>query len=230
MSIKVQQAVWTSPREMDGLTKFVLVRLAFFADDGGGSIFPSIGRVAADCQIGERTVRNAFRSLEAAGILVMVTKEDAARHKARVYRIDLDALTTLGTVCRPAPHAARYDVPPSPAPCAAAPRHRLPPISHEQASGKDQTLFGDIEEPKVEAIQPIAPKKPKPADTTEAEFREWYAAYPLKKDPKKALTAYRMARKGGPPSPSFWTAPAATPPRCKQSAENGSSSNIRHPG
>lgn len=197
MSIRVQQAVWNSPCEMDGLTKFVLVRLAYFADDEGGSVFPSVGRVAADCQIGQRTVRNAFRSLEAAGILVMVTREDAARHKARVYRINLGALTTPGTTCRPAPRAARHDVPPSPAPRAAAPRHHVPPISHEQPSENRQDLFGDTEEQEGEAIQAAATKKPKTADNTEAEFREWYAAFPKKEDPKRALAAYRKARKEG---------------------------------
>ena len=202
MSIRVMRAVWESPREIDGLTKYVLLRLADFASDDGGSVFPSLGRVAEDCRIGERTVRNAFRALEAAGILVMTATEDAARHKPRTYRIDLEVLDTPGTTCRPAPRAARHHVPQPPAPHAPVPGTTCPltvidpPKNHQDISGD---LFGEqgTETAKVIALPAKAATKPAKPAFPERAFAEFWSAYPHPTERDATRAAFRAALKRG---------------------------------
>ncbi|WP_431855314.1 hypothetical protein [Azospirillum sp.] len=197
MSVSVLEKVWNSPREIEGLTKYVLARLACFASDDGTGIYPTIGRVATDCGIGVRTVRNSFRDLEAVGVLVKVADEDPGRHRAREYRIDLKALSTPGTTCRPAQHAARHTMPGTPAPRAATPRHHVPPNSNKQSSGNSEGkhgLFGDSVVIPLETKKRAAKPKAEAADI-EAEFQVWYAQAPRKEAPAAARTAYLKARK-----------------------------------
>lgn len=204
MSIHVMRAVWESPREIDGLTKYVLLRLADFASDDGGSVFPSLGRVAEDCRIGERTVRNAFRALEAAGILVMTAAEDAARHKPRTYRIDLEALSTPGTTCRPAPHAARHHVPQppargAPAPGTTCPRTVIDPPENRQDISGD--LFGEQATGGATVIvlpaKAKAPTNPAKPSFPEQAFAEFWNAYPSPDEEKATRAAFRAALKRG---------------------------------
>lgn len=77
---------------MSSTEKFVLLALARFADSDGGSIYPTMARIAADCRMTDRSVRTAMRGLEGAGIIRMVRAEDAARHRPREYKIETSRL------------------------------------------------------------------------------------------------------------------------------------------
>lgn len=96
MSIALQTKVWRA--DIDSTAKLVLLRLADFADDGGGSVFASIPRIAADCGLGERTVQIAMRRLEAAGLLVSVAEADARARRPRRWRIDIPALSAAARI------------------------------------------------------------------------------------------------------------------------------------
>jgi hypothetical protein len=93
VSFTLQAMVW--PANLDGTSKLVLLRLADFANDDGGSIFPTVKRVAEDCGISARTTQETLRRLESAGVLVMVREADAGARKPREYRIDVPTLASL---------------------------------------------------------------------------------------------------------------------------------------
>jgi len=93
VSLKVTTLVWRA--DLDATTKIVALRLADFADDGGGSIYPSVPRVARDCGLGERSVQGALRRLQNDGVLVMVREADFSRRLAREYAFDLAALEAM---------------------------------------------------------------------------------------------------------------------------------------
>ena len=120
MSLKVTQLVWKA--RLPSTQKLVAARLADFADDDGGRVFPSNARVAEDCGLSERSVRDTMRALEAAGVLVLVALERPGQNLPREYRLDLTVLVKLsasdesrgqdvppGTTFRPAPDAARQE-------------------------------------------------------------------------------------------------------------------------
>ncbi|CCC99376.1 helix-turn-helix protein [Azospirillum brasilense] len=93
MSFRLQSIAWDAP--FAGNVKLVLLRLCHFADDDGANVFPTVGRVAKDCGISERTTQEAIRAIEATGVLVMVKEADAGAKRAREYRIDVAALEAL---------------------------------------------------------------------------------------------------------------------------------------
>lgn len=78
-----------------GPVKSVLVRLCDFASDDGSCVYPSVPRIAADCELGQRTVQDALRKLETLQVLMLVKEADAGKRLAREYRIDVDVLAGL---------------------------------------------------------------------------------------------------------------------------------------
>lgn len=93
MSLKVSQLVWKAI--LPSTQTLVAVRLADFADDAGGRVFPSNRRVAKECGLSERAVRETIRALEQAGILILVALENPGQRLPREYRFDLAVLTAL---------------------------------------------------------------------------------------------------------------------------------------
>jgi len=143
MSVKVTSMVWKS--KMPSTAKIVAVRLADFADDEGGRIFPSNARVAADCGLSERAVRDAIRTLESMDLLVLVAAEQPGRHLPREYRLDLAALE------KSAAESGGHDVPPG---------TTCRPARGSKAGGTTcpQTVRGSIKKGSVErasAVEPI---------------------------------------------------------------------------
>lgn len=69
--------------------KMVALRLADFADDGGRGIWPTVARVAAECEISESTVQRVLRDFVAEGILVVVKAGGGGRGTATRYDFDL---------------------------------------------------------------------------------------------------------------------------------------------
>ncbi|HLO74857.1 MAG TPA: helix-turn-helix domain-containing protein [Magnetospirillum sp.] len=93
MSISVMAMVWKA--DLPSSAKLVLLRLADFANDDGGSIFPAVSTVAVECGMGERTVQDQLRALEAKGVLCLVREAVCATRRPREYRIDMPTLAAL---------------------------------------------------------------------------------------------------------------------------------------
>ena len=91
MSVKVWSLCWRVP--VCGNTKLVLLRLADFANDTGGSIYPAIGTIAEDCGISDRTVRYCLKELETHGIIVR--NRAVGRGHTNSYRIDVKQLNEM---------------------------------------------------------------------------------------------------------------------------------------
>lgn len=88
--------VWKA--DLPSTAKLVLLRLADFASDDGGRIFPAVSTIAAECGLGERTVQDQLRALEARGVLCLVREAVCATRRPREYRIDLSTLEALKRV------------------------------------------------------------------------------------------------------------------------------------
>lgn len=91
VSVHVSSAVWRLQLE-SGL-KIVLLKLADCADDQGRNAFPSVGRIARECCMHERSVQRALRRLEAAGLLEV--QAGASQHRPTTYRVRTDRGVTL---------------------------------------------------------------------------------------------------------------------------------------
>jgi DNA-binding transcriptional ArsR family regulator len=75
--------------------KMVMLKLADHAHDDGTHIYPSVGLVAAQTHLSERTVQRVLSDLVDEGLLILVSNEFGGRGKARNYQIDLLELTRL---------------------------------------------------------------------------------------------------------------------------------------
>ena len=69
--------------------KIYLVRCADRADDGGGSIFLSIDRIAEDTGLSRSSVFRASSSLKKSGLVVDDTRAPRRRSATRLIRVDL---------------------------------------------------------------------------------------------------------------------------------------------
>jgi hypothetical protein len=82
--------------------RLVGLALASHADSAGGSIRPSVGRLAAEASIDERTVRRAFKDLVDAGFL-QVVDPGGGRGRTALYQlrqVDLDVERDLHPYAR----------------------------------------------------------------------------------------------------------------------------------
>ncbi len=204
MSLKITSLVWRAG--LDATTKIVALRLADFADDDGGSIYPSVPRVARDCGLGERSVQGALRRLQNDGVLVMVREADFSRRLAREYAFNLSALETMTvpdddrrTTCTGAADAPVQEM------------HRrttcTPPVQQMHPTGAPRAPQPS-ENPSVDPSEGITPHPPlldltdcpKATTTPEAAFAEWWAEVPRKVAKGAALRAYRTAIKRATPA------------------------------
>lgn len=96
MSVKVSALCWKVPLPV--IQKVVLVRLADYAKDGGGSIFPAVGTVAIECGISSRAVQVAFKKLIETGVLRLVEASTGGRGRTSRYALDLPRIMELGGV------------------------------------------------------------------------------------------------------------------------------------
>lgn len=88
MSVKVSALCWQIPLPI--ADKLVLLRLADYADDHGGNIYPSVATIAHFCGISERAVQYILKRLTTDGLIFVLGNEGGGRGKARTYCIDLD--------------------------------------------------------------------------------------------------------------------------------------------
>lgn len=69
MSIQAVGWVLRHERETSGINRLVLLALANYADENGEA-YPSVKRLAGDCNCSERAVQYAIKELEGMGLLV----------------------------------------------------------------------------------------------------------------------------------------------------------------
>ena len=86
MSVVIWSEVWRL--DLPRNEHYVLLALANYADDDGGKVFPSVGKIAWMCGMTERSVQRILRRLGSAGILVAVKERPGS---TTVYRINIAA-------------------------------------------------------------------------------------------------------------------------------------------
>ncbi len=100
--------VWECYRA-GGSAKLALLALADWADDSGGSIFPSVETVARKICASESQARRLIRSFERSGLLKCVANaHGGAPGSTRHYRLNLGMLTA-GTDATPSTDATRAE-------------------------------------------------------------------------------------------------------------------------
>lgn len=211
MSLKVTTLVWRAG--LDATTKIVALRLADFADDDGGSIYPSVPRVARDCGLGERSVQGALRRLQNDGVLVMVREADFSRRLAREYAFNLAVLETMtvpdddrrstctGAADAPVQEMHRrttctppvQQMHPTGAPRAPQPSENpsVEPSEENHSVNRPDDLFGEA------AGEPASDQRHEP--DVDALFAGWWETVPKKVAKGAALRAYRAALKNATP-------------------------------
>jgi hypothetical protein len=93
MSVKVTALCWQIPLPI--ADKLVLLRLADYADNDGGKIFPSVATVAHFCGVSPRAVQYILKKLTDDGLLFVVGNATGGRGKTRHYAIDLERACQL---------------------------------------------------------------------------------------------------------------------------------------
>ncbi|HRO86700.1 MAG TPA: helix-turn-helix domain-containing protein [Chiayiivirga sp.] len=94
MSIALMAAAWKL--DMPATKKLALLALADWANDEGGSLYPSIAAIAARCSVSERTVQRILRDLAEDGWLRVVGNENGGRRKTRRYQLDAVRISSSG--------------------------------------------------------------------------------------------------------------------------------------
>lgn len=94
MSVAVMTLVF-SRRFGSANRKAVALKLADWADDDGSRVFPSLNRVAAECEMSERTVRRIVRQFESEGILTPVVNGGKGPGHTNHWIMNLGAIEDL---------------------------------------------------------------------------------------------------------------------------------------
>lgn len=158
-----------------GTTRLVLLALADHAGADGGDAYPSVGRLAARCGMGERAVQGAIKKLRSLGELEV--EPNTGPRGVNRYRIPM-------TPADPAPPQNVRPADPAPPPrntCTPPPQESTPPPA------------GSAPEPSRTAIEPSG-NRPSRAAALDG-FDEWWEHYPLKKAKGAARAAWGRARK-----------------------------------
>ncbi|WP_132941015.1 helix-turn-helix domain-containing protein [Vibrio crassostreae] len=72
-------------------TKWVLVKLADFANENTGECFPSIQTIADQCEMSTRSVRNQIAKLIELGLLQRINRFSGGKQVSNAYRLHLDS-------------------------------------------------------------------------------------------------------------------------------------------
>lgn len=95
MSIKVMSLVWDRFPE-GGNKMFVLLALADWCDDDGGSLYPSISKVARKCRISSRQVQRIMRDLEEECYIRVVGNHEGGKPgSTRRYHVNVSHLLSI---------------------------------------------------------------------------------------------------------------------------------------
>lgn len=108
MSIHVMAMV--SRRRLGSMArKAVAVRLADFADEDGCGIWPSVPRLAAECELNERTVQRVLAEFVAEGLLKIVAEGGRGRRSTTRYDMALERLSAYPPVFEKRQEMAQTD-------------------------------------------------------------------------------------------------------------------------
>ena len=96
MSIKLMSHVWDAA-QVSGSELLVLLALADFANDEGGSIYPSMATIAKKARLSDKQARRVVHKLIDDGILSLVEQGgwQGTRNRPNEYCINLDAIGVL---------------------------------------------------------------------------------------------------------------------------------------
>ncbi len=75
--------------------KMLAIRLADFADDDGRGIWPTVGRLALETELSERTVQRLLRDFVDEGLLIVIAEGGGRPGQATRYDFDMRALDNL---------------------------------------------------------------------------------------------------------------------------------------
>jgi hypothetical protein len=75
--------------------KVIAARLADHADDEGRGIWPSVERIAAQCNVSDRTVQRVLASFVSEGVLVLVDEGGRGPRSTRRYDFDMGVVSAL---------------------------------------------------------------------------------------------------------------------------------------
>jgi len=104
VSVRVMADIFATPFGSPN-RKMVALRLADFADDEGRGMWPTVSRIAAECEIHERTVQRILSDFVTEGIL-RIARAGGGRPGSST-RYDFDLATVSGLRRKPAPAAER---------------------------------------------------------------------------------------------------------------------------
>lgn len=92
MSIRLLSKVWDSGAYAEG-TLLVLLALADWANDDGGSVFPFVEQVAAKARLSTRQAQRALKTLREDGVLEPIKNTSGGRGRRVEYQINLERMT-----------------------------------------------------------------------------------------------------------------------------------------
>ena len=127
--------------------RFVAVTLAWHHNEQTGRCDPSLPLLAQETGLCVRAVRQALRTIEAAGLISSMPRPGGTPlYRLHPHTPAPDAAHP-GSKCPPAGDAARQEMPPTPAPHAAPPRQEMPPTPAPHAAKLERTGTGTGKEP-----------------------------------------------------------------------------------
>lgn len=91
MSVRLMAAVWDR-FPGSGSQLLVMLKLADFANDAGGNIYPSVATIAKYARSTERQVQRIMHSLVVDNWIEVVAHANGGRGRAREYRLRIDRL------------------------------------------------------------------------------------------------------------------------------------------
>lgn len=104
----IRDLILDVPLELTSSEKLMLLALAFYCDDQGGNIYPSVELLAVNAGVGRSQAQKILKALERKGLLKTVAREKGGPHHAtKIRRLNLARLREL---CKPwwAVKAAKY--------------------------------------------------------------------------------------------------------------------------
>lgn len=160
-----------------GTRKLALICLADYADDGGGTCYPSIRTIARRCCCSESQARRHVHALIESGYVNVEPGTEQGGSGSRRYQINLDKLTpctdaTPGTHARGSTHARGPLAP-----------MRETPSTHDTRSVINRQLT-------------VSAKRKRSAIASD-EFCAFWNAYPKKRDRRKAEKAWNALNPDG---------------------------------
>lgn len=206
--MSIRAIKWAYSLKLPSTTKFVLVTLAEHADDDG-ECWPLQTRIAEMTGLCERSVRYALNGLKASGLVK--TSTGKGRRGAFFLSLDVDDLTSemveiIAVECsstgkKQAENKGknRHQMPRNRHVVPTSNRHQMPSDRHSVPPNRHQIPNHRTTKNHQEPPLPQTPENQFDIETPEsgidAEFNEFWSAYPRKNAKAHARKAYAKARK-----------------------------------